>query len=550
MIIVAALFVATVGWTLLTLFWPPLDSFDLRTVAAPLDPGSVTAEIGSAFALLTWPGLLYGALGILAVWAFRRRLRQLSAALWLTIVLGWGLTGLLQLSIRRHRPDQALDVITAVGYSYPSAHLVAVVASTIAVGATLAVARRSPAARLRWTAGASALVAAVGFDRWLLGAEHVSDLVGGALIGALSASVALVVAGVSVPVPHKIVQDMVRDWAAEPAGPTAKRCAVIYNPVRVTDWPVFRRRVGYELRVRGWQPPLWLETTAEDSGRAMTEQAIAAGVDLVLGAGGDGTVRVICSALAGTGIPFGLIPAGTGNLLARNIGIPLDESAALRVALEGAERSIDLVKISVDGRPPEHFAVMAGIGLDAVIMQSTSPDLKKAVGSAAYFVAAARSANHPPLHVTVQVDDQPPFRRRSSVLVIGNVGLLSANILLIPDAKPDDGLLDLLIASPRSAGDWVRLTTQVLTRRQRTEEQLVRLTGRRVRITVEERDHYQLDGDTVGTCSLMVAEVQPAALALRVPPGQLPAETTAETLDAGSAPAGPAPVGVLVTPET
>jgi diacylglycerol kinase family enzyme len=249
----------------------------------------------------------------------------------------------------------------------------------------------------------------------------------------------------------------------------------------------------------------------------MAAEAIRQKVDLVLGAGGDGTIRTLCAALAGTGIPFGLIPAGTGNLLAKNIGIPLDEAAALDVAFDGVDRAVDLVKLTVDGKESDRFAVMAGIGIDAAIMQSTNKDLKKAVGSAAYFVAAAQSANHPALQAVIELDDRPPVRRRAHVIVIGNVGYLQANIPLIPDAKPDDGLLDVLIASPRSVRDWIRLTTGVLTRRRRDDEQLDRFTGTRVKITVDRPDAYQMDGDTSGECSSLLAEVEPGALTLRVP---------------------------------
>ncbi len=178
-----------------------------------------------------------------------------------------------------------------------------------------------------------------------------------------------------------------------------------------------------------------------------------------------------------------------------------------------------MVQISVDDREPDHFMVMAGIGIDAMIMQGTNPDLKKAVGSAAYFVSAAQNANHPAAHATIKVDDHEPFKRRAHVIVIGNVGYLQANIPLIPDAKPDDGLLDVLIASPRGARDWIRLTSRVLTRGKRPDAQLDRMTGTKVRIEVTEADQYQLDGDTVGSCSLLEAEVLPGALKLRVPRG-------------------------------
>ena len=171
--------------------------------------------------------------------------------------------------------------------------------------------------------------------------------------GRFVATFSLVVCGVSVPIPHTAVVEIVRE-RREAAHPTAatdqKRCAVIYNPVKVTDWVVFRRHVEYELKTRGWARPLWLETTIDDPGRAQTAQAVAEGVDLVVGAGGDGTVRVICSGLAGTGIPFGVVAAGTSNLLARNLGIPRDEAAALRVAFDGADKAIDLVRLTADGR--------------------------------------------------------------------------------------------------------------------------------------------------------------------------------------------------------
>ena len=480
---------------------------------------SATAEIASAFALLTWPGLEYAALAAIALWAVRHRLRQLAVALLLVIALAWGGVSLLKITFQRPRPPQALDLLTATGYAYPSGHMTGVVAMSIAVGATFAVTRQSYRARIFWHVGSGVLVLAVAVDRWITGSHYITDIVGGALFGALAATVALLAVGVTVPTPHELVGEIVRSRAVAeeaPAVPT-KRAAVIFNPAKVTDWITFRRHVEYELKSRGWERALWLETTTEDPGRAMTEQAVREKVDLVLGAGGDGTIRVICSGLAHTGIPFGLIPAGTGNLLARNIGIPLDEVAALGVAFDGIDKAIDLVRLAVDDKPPDHFAVMAGIGLDAVIMEGADAKMKKAVGSAAYFVSAARNANHPAMHATISVDDDPPIRRRAHVIVVGNVGFLMANIQLIPGARADDGILDVVVASPRTLRDWVRLTTRVLARRRQPDDQLDRLKGRRVTITVEERDRVQLDGDTVGECNTLTAEVVPAALRLRVP---------------------------------
>ena len=450
-LIAVALLVALAGWTGLTFVSDPLSALDERWVAPTLDPRSPTAQIASAFALLTWPGLTYAAVAGIAGWAFRRRLRQLSAALIAIVVVGWGSTQLLKIIFHRPRPAVALDVITSTGYAYPSGHMSSITAACIAVGATMAVTRQSLAARVRWQIGAGLLVLAVGVDRWILGTHFISDIVGGALLGALVATVALLAAGVQVPVRYDLVTEMVRNKVTDAPSEQRRRAAVIFNPTKVTDWVTFRRHVEYELKSRGWDRALWLETTTEDPGRAMTAQAVREGVDLVLGAGGDGTIRVICSGLAGTGMPFGLIPAGTGNLLAKNLGIPLDEAAALDVAFDGVDKAVDVVQVSVDGGPADHFAVMAGIGIDAVIMEGTDPNLKRAVGSAAYFLSAARNANHPALQATITVDDEPPLRRKAHVIVIGNVGFLQANIQLIPDARADDGLLDVLVASPRGS---------------------------------------------------------------------------------------------------
>ncbi|HLT62068.1 MAG TPA: diacylglycerol kinase family protein, partial [Microlunatus sp.] len=512
--ITASILGVFVGWTLLVQFWAPLAAFDQRAAPPPITLASPAGQIASAISFVTWPGIPYAILLCIAVWALRRRLRQLALALALTIVLAWGGGAGLKLLIGRPRPDGALPLLTSTGLSYPSGHMVGIVAFSVAIGATLMVTRERVTTKFFWLLGGAGVVLVVAADRWALSAHYVSDIVGGALYGGFAASAALMIAGVAVPAPHDLVTELVR--TRRPADlERTRRAAVIYNPAKVTNWEGFRRRVDYELARRGWRNTLWLETTRSDPGREQTARAVAEGVDLVLGAGGDGTVRVICAGLANSGIPFGLIPAGTGNLLAKNIGIPLDEDEALQVALDGADRPIDLVRLTVDDEVVDHFAVMAGIGIDAAILQDTNPDLKKAVGSAAYFVSAARNANHPALHATIQLDDQPPLRRRAHVVVIGNVGFLQAGIQLIPDAAPDDGLLDVLIASPRRATDWVKLIARVLARQRRTDDQLDRLTGRRVTITVEERDRYQLDGDTEGECNRLSAEVLPGALLLR-----------------------------------
>ncbi|MCW2810694.1 MAG: Diacylglycerol kinase family enzyme [Friedmanniella sp.] len=297
--------------------------------------------------------------------------------------------------------------------------------------------------------------------------------------------------------------------------PTTRRLAVVYNPIKVTDG--FRDTLSARLEPAGWTDTLWLETSKEDPGRAMITEAVEAGVDRVIGAGGDGTIRIVADGLAGTGIGLGLVPAGTGNLLARNLGLPLAEAEAIEVALGDHSRTIDLIKLTVDQGHAEHFAVMAGTGLDAMIMDETNDALKAKIGSAAYFLAAGKALGRLPMKVAISVDGHRAHRRTAMLCVIGNVGELQANITLIPEAKPDDGLLNVYVASPRNPLHWIRVILRLITRRPLRDDKVDEWVGKRVDVRIKDGDNYQLDGDVIGKARQLSAEVVPGALTVYTP---------------------------------
>ncbi|WP_344231743.1 diacylglycerol/lipid kinase family protein [Kribbella hippodromi] len=295
----------------------------------------------------------------------------------------------------------------------------------------------------------------------------------------------------------------------------ASRAAVIVNPVKV-EGDTFRRSVETALAERGFDEPLWLETTAADAGVSMARRAIDAKVDLVLVAGGDGTVRVVCAELAGTGIPVGVLPGGTGNLLARNLGISLELEVALTELLDASERAIDSVRIDGDGLPADRFVVMAGLGLDAAIIEDAPEELKKRVGWAAYVVSTLKNVNHPTIRVEIIVDNRPPVRRRARTVVIGNVGTLQANIPLLPDAEPDDGTIDVVVLAPRRISHWPRLVLGLVIRSWR-ERHVERFTGRRIQVRADRTVRRQLDGDAIPEGTTLLAEVDESALIVRAP---------------------------------
>lgn len=506
---------ATAGfalWTALALRTPALDWLD-RWRPWQVRRDSALAEVARAIAVLTTPAVVWVTLAGLAWWARQRRLRNLAWALLISGGFSWGLSALVKQLTRRPRPDNDFsDLFTSAGWAYPSSHLAAITTAAMMVAVVASSTRRPRSVQLVRRTLAVGLVALVALDRWLLGVHWATDLVGGGLLGVAATSATLWVCRVRTLPPWDLI-------VRRPPAPTEGRlCAVVYNPVKVLDRGVFVRIISDELRERGWQQPLLLPTTPTDPGHAMTREAIARGAELVLVAGGDGTVRVVSSELVSSGVRLGLVPAGTANLLARNLGIPHDDEAAVTIALTGRPTPMDVVRVCVDGEPPgdhpEHFAVMGGMGIDAKVMSDTSAQLKRTVKSMAYGVAVAQNLNHQPAPARVWVDDELVSTRPASLILLGNVGEIQAGLQLFPGASAVDGSVDVLITGPRGVAGWIRWGLAVATRQR---WQSVVADGRRVRVQADVPMPYQLDGDTLGQTCDFEAEVIPGAVQVMLP---------------------------------
>ena len=292
--------------------------------------------------------------------------------------------------------------------------------------------------------------------------------------------------------------------------------ALVVNPTKVGDVEALLQQVAERCTAHGQPPPYLLETTPEDAGEGMAREALRQGATLVLAAGGDGTVQAACCGLQGSGVPLGILPLGTGNLLARNLDLPLDLDKALDVALTGKDRVIDLAHATVGDAEPTCFAVMAGLGFDAEMMVDAPERLKAAVGWPAYVISGLRHLRDRPGQVEILLDGRAPINRTARGVVIGNVGELQAGVALLPDAVPDDGMLDIVILAPRRLLDWGRLLGRLLTRSSREDRTLTRWTARRVEVRTVAPTHAQLDGEPVGQVTSLVIEVSPAALNVRV----------------------------------
>jgi YegS/Rv2252/BmrU family lipid kinase len=288
-----------------------------------------------------------------------------------------------------------------------------------------------------------------------------------------------------------------------------RRAAVVMHPGKHDDADGFRAAVRAAMSDLGWAEPLWLETRPDDTGERLAAEAVRSGADLVLASGGDGTVAACVAGVAGSPVPLGVLPCGTGNLLARNLGLPLALDEALAVALTGPDRRLDVG--TANGRP---FVVMAGIGFDAEMLDGTDERLKSWLGWGAYVLAALRQLRDRPVRMVVRADGGPPQRRWASGVIVGNVGSLQGNVRLLPDAVPDDGVLDVAVLAARGWTGWLRLAADVLLRHR--TGRVARLTCRELTIRASRARPWEVDGEVAGYTHELRVTVTPGSLLIRV----------------------------------
>jgi diacylglycerol kinase (ATP) len=297
----------------------------------------------------------------------------------------------------------------------------------------------------------------------------------------------------------------------------SRRAAVVWNPSKKFSFDLVAL-VEDACAETGWQPPLWMETTLEDPGGGQTQQAMEAGVDLVIAAGGDGTVRRVAGRLAGTDTPLGVIPLGTGNLLARNLDLPVDDpETAVRIALAGRDRQIDAVLAKVDGSGSGAvFLVMAGLGFDAAVIGGTDDGLKDRIGWLAYVEAGLRNLPGKPVRATLSIDGGKPVTVRMRSVMGGNCGKIQGGFEMFPGAQIDDGLLDIMTIAPRGRLGWLGVLAGLAKRGRSVDPSVDYYQGKEVEITAGRPQEMQLDGDHIGLGSRLSMRVDPGALRVRV----------------------------------
>ena len=298
------------------------------------------------------------------------------------------------------------------------------------------------------------------------------------------------------------------------------RVAMVYNPSKsASDQAV--PLVTQACALFGLQEPKFYETAVDDSGLAAVQQAVKDGAELVLVAGGDGTVRAAAKALMNTDVQMAIIPTGTGNLLARNLELPFNNvQECIYIAFNGQVRPVDVISLDLryeDGTQDSQVStVISGAGFDAEIMHSTSDRLKAAAGWLAYTEAGMRKLRGKRQTVTVTSQGGDPKRYRVRSAMIANCGILTGGINMVPEAVIDDGLLDVALLDPRNLVDWLQVAASTLAPKQKTPR-VTTMQSRSCRMIFEEPLMAQIDGDPIPKTKEIVAEAIPRALQVRVP---------------------------------
>ncbi len=267
------------------------------------------------------------------------------------------------------------------------------------------------------------------------------------------------------------------------------------------------------LAAEGVIDPLWAEVPKSRLAPKRVEEMLERGADLVFVWGGDGTVQRCIDVLAGSTATLAILPAGTANLLATNLGIPKHLEAAVRTGLHGRRRLLDVGVLN-----GERFAVMAGTGLDALMIRDADAGLKDAVGRLAYLWTGAKNIRgRKPVKAKIDVDGHRWFKGEATCVLVANVGKVIGGISAFQDARPDDGRLDVGVVTADGLWQWARTLGRTAFGDASTSPFVQTTTASSVEVRLDRKIPYELDGGDREKEKRLTIEVEPGAISVCVP---------------------------------
>ncbi|MFP5371037.1 MAG: diacylglycerol/lipid kinase family protein [Actinomycetes bacterium] len=289
--------------------------------------------------------------------------------------------------------------------------------------------------------------------------------------------------------------------------------AVIAHAKKELDGGLEKLRTA--LFDEGITDPIWYEVPKSKKAPKKVRKAVEKGAELVLVWGGDGTVQRCVQELAGSGVALGILPAGTANLLASSIEIPVDLDGALKVALHGERRVLDVGVIN-----GERFTVMAGAGFDAWMVADADRGAKDRFGRLAYIWTGLKATKGAAFRARIEVDGTTWFDGASSCVLIGNLGTVTGGLVVFDQAQPDDGRLEVGVVTADGPWSWARVLARVAVRQTRRSSFARTTGGRKIDIEFGRKVRYELDGGDRKPTRRLELRIEPRAIEICVPPGQ------------------------------
>lgn len=267
-----------------------------------------------------------------------------------------------------------------------------------------------------------------------------------------------------------------------------------------------------ELERQGIADPLWIEVPKSRYAPKQVKRALAEGTELIFVWGGDGTVQRCIDAAAGSDAALAILPAGTANLLATNLGIPQDIEQAVDIGLRGERRKLDVGRFN-----GEKFAVMAGAGFDASMLQQADGSLKERLGRVAYVWTGSQQLRAKPFKAKIKVDGAPWYAGAASCILVGNVGRLFGGIEVFADARPDDGRLELGVVNADGVTDWVRTLARTAVGQAERSPLVQATSAKKIKVKLNRKVLYEIDGGDREKVKSFGIKVEPAAITICLP---------------------------------
>jgi YegS/Rv2252/BmrU family lipid kinase len=257
---------------------------------------------------------------------------------------------------------------------------------------------------------------------------------------------------------------------------------------------------------------MWVEVPKSRFAPKQVKRALAEGADLLFVWGGDGTVQRSIDAMAGSETPLAILPAGTANLLATNLGIPQDIEQAVMIGLRGERSKFDVGRFN-----GERFAVMAGAGFDAAMIGQADGTLKDRLGRAAYVWTGSQNLRVKPFKAKIEVDGAPWYAGPASCVLFGNVGRLFGGVEVFHGARPNDGRLELGVVNADSITDWMRAIARTAIGQSERSPLVQATTAQKIKVKLNRKVLYEVDGGDRAAVRSFKVRVEPRAITVCVP---------------------------------